>query len=89
MSTSSEQKWDPSSVPSDEVVSAAIRRGAERAASYVGAGLVVGGLASLVLARGGGGSRKAIAAFGGGTGLGAAWTRCSMEIEEALGEVAK
>ena len=53
---------------------------------YVSAGLVIGGLASIVLARGGGsgGARKAITAFGTGVGMGAAWTRCSIDIEEAV-----
>ena len=51
---------------------------------YVSAGLVIGGLASIVLARGGGGTRKAFTAFGTGVGMGAAWTRCSIDIEEAV-----
>ena len=49
-------------------------------------GVVVGGLAGIVLARGGGGTaaRKVLAGFGGGVGLGAAWTRTSMNLEELL-----
>ena len=83
--TSSQQR-NLSSVPSDEAVATAISQGAERSAAYVGAGLVLGGLASLVLARGGGVGRKVITAFGAGAGMGAAWTKCSMDIEEVLGE---
>lgn len=53
---------------------------------YVSAGLFIGGLSSIVLARGGGagGARKAITAFGAGLGMGAAWTSCSIDIEEAV-----
>ena len=83
---SSEQKTPPdlSALPSDEVVSATIYSGLERGTWYVGAGLAAGALASIVLARGGGASRKVITAFGGGVGLGSAWTRCSMDLEEVL-----
>lgn len=82
---SSEQKTpDLSTLPSDEVVSATMRSGLERGTWYVGAGLAAGALASIVLARGGGASRKVITAFGGGVGLGTAWTRCSMDLEDVL-----
>jgi len=57
--------------------------GLERGSWYVGAGLAAGALASIVLSRGGT-SRKVITAFGGGVGLGSAWTRCSMDLEEIL-----
>lgn len=63
-----------------------MKQGSERGVLYVSAGLVIGGLASIVLARGGGagGARKAITAFGTGVGTGMAWTRCSMDIEDAV-----
>mmetsp|Transcript_35655 Transcript_35655/g.78063 ORF Transcript_35655/g.78063 Transcript_35655/m.78063 type:complete len:84 (+) Transcript_35655:162-413(+) len=80
---SSEQKTDLSTLPSDEVVSATMYSGLERGSWYVGAGLAAGALASIVLSRGGT-SRKVITAFGGGVGLGSAWTRCSMDLEEIL-----
>mmetsp|Transcript_12383 Transcript_12383/g.21453 ORF Transcript_12383/g.21453 Transcript_12383/m.21453 type:complete len:83 (-) Transcript_12383:254-502(-) len=73
-----------SSSSSENAISNIIKQGTERGAMYVSAGLVIGGLASIVLARGGGGSRKAITAFGTGVGMGAAWTRCSIDIEEAV-----
>ena len=82
--SSSEQKTDISSLPSDQVVSATIKEGLERGTWYVGAGVAAGALASIVLARGGGASRKVITAFGGGGGMGAAWTRCSMDLEDVL-----
>lgn len=78
--SSAEQKT--SSISSDQVVSATMKSGLERGAWSVGAGLAAGALASIVLSRGGGGSRKIITALGGGVGLGSAWTRCSMDLEE-------
>ncbi|KAL7545693.1 hypothetical protein ACHAWF_009044 [Thalassiosira exigua] len=72
--------------PSENVISDILKQGSERGIMYVTAGLVAGGLASIVLARGGGtgGARKIITAFGTGMGAGAAWTRCSIDIEEAV-----
>jgi len=51
---------------------------------WTGAGFVVGGMASLVLARGGGTARKVWTGLGGGVGLGSAWTRTSMQLEELI-----
>ena len=82
--SSSDQKTGISALPSDQVVPATIKEGLERGTWYVGAGLAAGALASIVLARGGGASRKVITAFGGGAGMGAAWTRCSMDLEGVL-----
>lgn len=81
MSTSQKQ----SSSSSEQLISNIIKQGSERGILYVSAGLVAGGLASIVLARGGGagGARKAITMFGAGVGTGAAWTRCSIDIEDA------
>jgi len=75
--------------PSEDAINYTIKRGVERGAVYVTTGLIVGGLASLVLARGGGGSasRKVITAFGAGAGLGSAWTRCSMDLEDLLKDI--
>mmetsp|Transcript_24743 Transcript_24743/g.40301 ORF Transcript_24743/g.40301 Transcript_24743/m.40301 type:complete len:84 (+) Transcript_24743:116-367(+) len=70
---------------SQNVISNILKAGTERSILYVSAGFVVGGLASIVLARGGGGgARKAITMFGTGVGTGAAWTKCSMDVEEAV-----
>jgi hypothetical protein len=68
------------------VISNIVKEGAERGVLYVTAGFVIGGLASIVLARSGGGgsSRKIITAFGTGLGMGAAWTKTSIDIEEAV-----
>jgi len=81
--TSRSTTSSPSS--SEQLISNIIREGSERGIIYASAGLVVGGLASIVLARGGGagGARKAITMFGAGVGTGAAWTRCSVDIENA------
>ncbi|GKY90950.1 hypothetical protein MPSEU_000067800 [Mayamaea pseudoterrestris] len=73
---------------SDQLVSATLQRGFERMIIQSSAGLVIGGLAGLVLMRGGGGSsaaRKGVAGLGAGLGLGSAWTRTSMDLEEMLG----
>ena len=71
---------------SDRKVSGLLQKGlVERGTLYVGVGVAAGALASIVLSRGSS-TRKVITAFGGGVGLGSAWTRTSMDIEEMLGE---
>lgn len=87
MSTSQSQSSStPPTSSSENLISNILKQGSERGILYISAGLVFGGLASIVLARGGGGSgaRKAITAFGTGVGTGAAWTRCSIDIEDAV-----
>jgi hypothetical protein len=75
----------PSDVSSDEAVNYIIQKGiVERGITHVGVGIVAGAVASLVLARGGSGARKAITAFGAGVGLGSAWTRTNMDLEDLL-----
>mmetsp|Transcript_20992 Transcript_20992/g.30831 ORF Transcript_20992/g.30831 Transcript_20992/m.30831 type:complete len:82 (+) Transcript_20992:78-323(+) len=69
---------------SDEAVSYIIQRGLEKGVVNIAVGLTLGGMASIVLARGGSGARKMITGFGGGVGLGTAWTRCSLELEDLL-----
>ena len=85
MSASQQQSSSPSST---DVISNILKQGSERGLLYIPAGFVIGGLASIVLARGGGGggggARKAITMFGTGVGTGMAWTRCSIDIEEAV-----
>jgi|EP00979_Chaetoceros_neogracilis_P004068 hypothetical protein len=74
---------------SHNTVSDVITKGVlERGAQYATIGFTAGFMASLVLAAGGRGtaSRKAITAFGTGVGLGSAWTRTNMDLEEALGK---
>ncbi len=72
-------------VSSDKKVNTVIQQGLfERGAIYVGVGLTAGALASIVLSRGSN-TRKVITAFGGGVGLGTAWTRTSMDLEKMLG----
>ena len=67
------------------VISNILKQGSERGLLYASAGLVIGGLASIVLARGGGGgARRVITAFGTGVGIGAAWTKTSIDIEQAV-----
>jgi hypothetical protein len=70
---------------SDEAVPKAIQQGFEKMVVQAGVGLLVGGMTGIVLSRGGGSSaRKVLAGFGAGAGLGAAWTRTSMNIEDLL-----
>ena len=87
MSESSSSPAVSPTIPSDERVSAIMTKGFEDIMVSTVAGLVIGGLAGVVLARGGGsGARKVIAGFGGGLGLGSSWTKVSMELEDLLRE---
>ena len=82
---SKQQSSTPS--PPEQVVSDIIKEGFENIAIQTGVGLGVGFLAGLVLTRGGGGpARKIVTGFGGGAGLGSAWTKCSIKLEETLNE---
>ena len=77
-----------SDVSSNEAVNYIIRKGIiERGIAHVGVGFLAGAMASVVLARGGTGARKVITAFGTGIGLGSAWTRTNMDLEELLKRV--
>ena len=50
------------------------------------AGLVIGGLVGIVLARAGAsGARRAWAGLGAGIGLGSGWARTSIELEKLVG----
>ena len=70
---------------SDEAVSNTMQKGLERILIHTGTGILIGGLAGVVLSRGGAsGARKVFAGLGGGIGLGSAWTRTSMDLEELL-----
>jgi Domain of unknown function (DUF543) len=80
-----------SAAPPEGVVSEIMKEGFETMAIQTTLGLGVGLMAGLVLARGGAGgsARKMITGLGGGIGLGSAWTRCSIQLEEALGTTPK
>ena len=72
--------------PTESIVTDVMQEGFQNMAVQASMGLAAGLVAGLVLARGGGGStRKIMAGFGGGVGLGSAWTRCSIQLEDALG----
>mmetsp|Transcript_24856 Transcript_24856/g.23879 ORF Transcript_24856/g.23879 Transcript_24856/m.23879 type:complete len:82 (+) Transcript_24856:103-348(+) len=72
-----------SNIASEDAITHTIKKGMiEHVPLHVGVGILLGGLSSIVLARGG--ARKAITAFGGGVGLGSAWTKTSMELEDLL-----
>ena len=63
-----------------------MQKGFERSVLYLGAGICVGAMFGVVLARGGRGNlaRKIMTAFGGGVGLGSGWTSTSRELEEMI-----
>lgn len=73
-----------SSVPSDQVIPDIMKEGLQTMVIQTGVGLVLGGMAGIVLSRGGGASsaRKVLAGFGAGCGLGSAWTRTSMDLDD-------
>ena len=74
-------------ISSEDAVSSTIKKSLyENGSKSIAAGIVLGSLASIVLSRGGASStRKAIVGFGTGVGIGSAWTKCSLDIEELLG----
>ena len=69
---------------SDQVMPETIKEGFEKMIVQGAAGFVLGGMAGIVLARGGGASnaRRITAGFGAGVGLGSAWTRTSMDMSQ-------
>ena len=76
-------------VSSDRAVSEVMQQGLQSMVVWTAGGFAMGGLAGIVLARGGGGTaaRKVLAGLGGGAGLGSAWTRTSMQLEQLLAPV--
>lgn len=74
-----------SSLSSDEILPRIMQSGAEKMVVQGAVGLAIGFSAGLVLSRGGGSSaRKILAGLGTGFGIGSAWTKTSMEIDEFL-----
>ncbi|OQR85460.1 hypothetical protein ACHHYP_11790 [Achlya hypogyna] len=68
------------SIPSEYRISEKWDKCIESFVVNFSAGLVAGGLTSLVLARTGAG-RSALTGFGAGAGAGATWTTCSLAFE--------
>ncbi|CAH0485226.1 hypothetical protein KXD40_003034 [Peronospora effusa] len=68
---------DNKEIPSEYRISEKWDKCLENFTLYFGAGLVAGGLTSLVLARSGAG-RGLITGLGAGTGAGSSWTTCQM-----------
>ncbi|DAZ93681.1 TPA: hypothetical protein N0F65_008189 [Lagenidium giganteum] len=68
---------DNQDIPSEYKISEKWDKCLENFALHFGAGLVAGGLTSLVLARSGGG-RGLITGFGAGAGTGSSWTTCQL-----------
>ena len=71
---------------SDRKVYLLMQKGFETIIVQTGGGLILGGLAGIVLSRGGRGAsaRKLLAGMGAGVGLGSAWTRTSIDLEKLL-----
>jgi Domain of unknown function (DUF543) len=91
MSSSSSSSTSTSSsssqvvITSDRLVPQIMQTGLERIVLQTAAGVVLGGLAGIVLARGGAsGMRKGLAGLGGGLGLGSAWTQTSIRLQDLL-----
>jgi outer membrane lipoprotein SlyB len=76
---------------SDMAVRDIMRQGLQHMLLKASAGFLLGGMAGIVVARGGGSSsaRKALAGLGMGVGLGSAWTRTSINLEEMLGSISE
>ena len=75
---------------SDQVIPETIREGFEKVIANGAAGFVLGGMAGIVLARGGASNaRKILAGFGAGVGMGSAWTQTSMTIDDFVASVQK
>ncbi|KAI9913334.1 hypothetical protein PsorP6_005480 [Peronosclerospora sorghi] len=68
---------DNDAIPSEYRISEKWDKCIENFTLYFGAGLVAGGLTSLVLARSGTG-RGLITGIGAGSGAGSSWTTCQM-----------
>jgi H+/gluconate symporter-like permease len=74
------------SVPSEKVVSATMQQGFQEILMDTATGFVIGGLAGIVLSRGGGSTaaRKSLVGLCSGIGFGSSWTRTSMNIEDCI-----
>ena len=73
--------------PSERAVSLTMQDGLEAMMIQTSAGLLIGAAAAMVFARKGpAGLRRGLVGFGGGVGLGSAWTRTSMNLEELLSQ---
>mmetsp|Transcript_40205 Transcript_40205/g.94527 ORF Transcript_40205/g.94527 Transcript_40205/m.94527 type:complete len:93 (+) Transcript_40205:41-319(+) len=74
-------------IPSEEIVTSILYSGLiENGLTSAAIGFAAGAVASIVVARSGGG-RKAVTAFGTGVGIGQAWTATNERLEETLSEV--
>ena len=87
---SSEKQSSPpfavTAVSSDQMITKVMADGMETIAVQTGTGLLVGGLVGLVLSRGRihSSTNRVMAGLGSGIGLGSAWTRTSIQIEQTL-----
>jgi len=72
-------------ISSEEAVSKTVRDGLfGRLPFHMGVGFFLGGIASLLVTRSGSVSRKVILGFGGGAGIGSAWTKTNIDLEQML-----
>lgn len=86
MESKSQQSQSKPVVQQEYIVSNIIKDGFGNILVQTSIGLGVGFLTGLVLARGGGNAtaRKMITGFGGGLGLGSAWTKTSIQLETTI-----
>ncbi|CEG48151.1 Protein of unknown function DUF543 [Plasmopara halstedii] len=83
---------DDKKIPSEYRISEKWDKCLENFTLYFGAGLVAGGLTSVVLARSGAG-RGLITGLGAGSGAGSSWTTCQMaeifkpKVDVGLGQI--
>mmetsp|Transcript_6469 Transcript_6469/g.7475 ORF Transcript_6469/g.7475 Transcript_6469/m.7475 type:complete len:89 (-) Transcript_6469:47-313(-) len=80
----------PLTSSTDQVIPETIQDGFEKMIAQGAMGVLLGGMAGIVVARGGGSNaRRVLAGFGAGVGLGSAWTRTSMDIDDFLATLPK
>ncbi|KAJ0412910.1 hypothetical protein ATCC90586_002540 [Pythium insidiosum] len=78
--SSSSTSSDASKIPSEYRISEKWDKCLENFALHFTAGLVAGGLTSVVLARTGG-ARGVLTGFGAGAGAGSSWTTCQLAFK--------
>tara|TARA_B110001450_G_C17437137_1_gene406346 strand:+ start:295 stop:564 length:270 start_codon:yes stop_codon:yes gene_type:complete len=85
-----ESKKLSAATSTDQVIPVKIQDGLEKMIAQGAMGFVVGGMAGIILSRGGAsGARRVLAGFGTGCGFGAAWTKTSMDIDDFLSTMPK
>jgi hypothetical protein len=76
----------PTKISSDKVIDVTIQKGIEQILAKTTAGILLGGILGIGIARGrlSQAHIRTWAGFGGGLGLGSAWTQTSIELERLV-----